>query len=447
MGQTEFTSKACGSTYVGIQLDPFRLHETVLGHFSGTYKGSTVKNAIFENYSLAATGCNTASAPMRFYDHQSFLEAYTAITTIQDVQFIDSPSPTLDACMPGSGFDDVQVEIASDIHGAFTGQQGFLVNPTFSTTGCQSYNSCLDFCPGACLRTVTVVAGDSSFPEDIVMIVSNTITGDSMTINRDVRGYPEPTHVTNQYSGAYTAVLPKGTYSIRFENSVTGELVWPGYAFPALEAAPTSCAEYVEESDLTFMKPETGRPACDQLIKNGNFDTAGIDGWNGFWSNVNHVTNLGVDGSGALATSSTSSSGCWPTQVLDASCLQVGMQYEVQVSYKIVDSSYTTEVPDATSLPRVRVYTQVYDDTTDLSNKRLVQTSNQVIATTSIDSPTSGWRTVNAIWDITDANILSADVLKLNIEGAGSNYLLIDNVSVQRVDNNIITRHTRGLRH
>ena len=114
---------------------------------------------------------------MKFGDHQTFLEAYIATTTIQNIT-VDLPF-IMDACMPGSNIDDVQVEIASDSNNAFStgGAQGFLVRPKFEPLipGYQDYGGSLKFYPGVCIRTISMLAGDASFADDNVMMVTSCL--------------------------------------------------------------------------------------------------------------------------------------------------------------------------------------------------------------------------------------------------------------------------------
>lgn len=409
IGQSEFSSKNCGSSKIGIQLDPYKLHETHRGAVG--YRGTTVRNATFENFSLEDTGCSSYSAPIKFADHQTFLEAYQAPHTIENIQ-VDSPF-TLDACMPGSGIDDVVVEIASDNYGAFPGV-GSLVNPKFQpfVPGCQAYNECLVFCPNACLRTVSVLAGDASFDEDIVMIVSDG-SGNEVSITRDVSGYPEPNPIGNRDKDAYTTVLPKGNFTIRFESiSSPGTQVWPGFVTPIFEDPPLSCTDYIEASDLTISKPLGDRPACDSLIYNGDFDSGlwGIEGWLRLHcSGDSFASSAGVDGTGALSSVQS----CNPMQYLDTSCLVEGAEYDIEVSFKIVDGA-GAEITDATAFPSVRLTT-----TGD-------QTRHTTLA--SATSYTGGWGTMSGTFTV-GAILADPATAQFRIYG-GPDSLVIDNVSM-----------------
>ena len=118
---------------VGLHLDPYRLHETVIWRFSGDKTGTTVRNAKFLNWGQEAT-------PLKFFSHQTFIKAYQAPHVFEDLYF-DDPTYSVDAVMPGSTIDDVQIEVASDSNGVFSAdhQTGFLVANKFENmipSGC-----------------------------------------------------------------------------------------------------------------------------------------------------------------------------------------------------------------------------------------------------------------------------------------------------------------------
>merc|ERR1712232_1344755 len=198
IGKTNFTAPRCRrSEKVGISLNPHRLAETVRGNVDGSIKGMTAKNLQFLNWSPAATECNIkgGSMPLKFNYAQTFIKAMNAYHYFENIQVDDTASTVIDACMQGinTGIDDVSIEVASDTSSAFAGTSGFLFSPKVATmlSGCNtSSHGCLDFCPGACLRTITVLGVDAAFSEDIVMKVSDGTK--EITIHRDITGGPSP---------------------------------------------------------------------------------------------------------------------------------------------------------------------------------------------------------------------------------------------------------------
>merc|ERR1712232_286346 len=429
IGKTDFTAPLCRkwSEKVGISLNNHRLAETVRGNVDGSIKGMTAKNLQFLNWSPNATGCNVngGSMPLKFNYKQSFIKAMNAYHYFENIKVDDTTSTVIDACMRGSNIDDVSIEVASDTSNSFEGTPGFLVSPKVSTmlSGCKpSDNGCLDFCAGACLRTITVLGGDSAFSEDIVMIVSDGKK--DITIQRDVHGHPDPNPVSNNVPDAYTVVLPKANYKARFESlSSPGKLVWPKFAVPAFEAAP-SCGNYITQIDLNFDKPVAARAECNQLITNGDFDAGiwGVEGWNGYhnWP-VEWLNTTGIGGSGALVTTVSSSAGSWPNQEIDVTCLQEGDVYNINVSYKIVNNKFR-EV-QSTVFPFVR-------GKFDKFTTQWQHIGWDVLAS-STTSPTQGnWGVISGLWTVT-AKQAEADRLRLHVAGK-TEHLLIDNFSVTR---------------
>jgi hypothetical protein len=164
------------------------------------------------------------------------------------------------------GLDDVILEIVDDVQQAFTssGNPGFLVSPKVTTmmnSACTTYNSCLEWCEGACLRTISVLTGEAAMAEDIKMIVSDG--SNEISIKGDLRSGAQ-----TRFSSVFIVALPQGTFQARFQDS-SGNRVWPRSAAPIFEASST-CLNHVVESDFTLLQPDHGRPECDELIFNGN---------------------------------------------------------------------------------------------------------------------------------------------------------------------------------
>jgi len=430
IGKTSFTAPRCigWSEKVGISLNNHRLAETVRGSVGGKIKGMTATNLQFLNWSPKATGCNKikgGSMPLKFNYQQSFIKAMNAYHYFENITVDDTSSKVIDACMKGGNIDDVSIEIGSDTSEAFEGTPGFLVSPKVSTmlSGCKSTdNGCLDFCAGACLRTITVLGGDSAFREDIVMIVSDGQK--EITIKRDVHGHPGPKPVSNNVADAYTVVLPKANYKARFESlSSPGKIVWPKFSIPAFEAAP-SCGDYITKADLIFEKPVATRAECNELIFNGDFDSGkwGVEGWNGYhnWP-VKRLNTSGVGKSGALVTTVSSSSGSWPNQNIDVTCLQKGDVFYIQVSYKILDSKM--EEVESTNVPFVRGKFEKF-------STRWQHLGWNVLARTTTKATNGKWGTISGNWTVTSKQG-GADRLRLHVAGSVDR-LLIDNFSVTR---------------
>lgn len=425
IGQTTFADRDCHrrGEKVAIHLDPYRLSETILWNYNGKHTGTTVLNAKFLNWSQEDTGCpSEVATPLKFFSHQTFIKKYQAPHVFEDL-FFDNPNYSVDAIMPGSGIDDVQIEVSSDKNDVFkTGQQsGFLIAKKLESmvpTACMEYNEGLKFCPDACIRTITVLTGNSAFFDDIYMIVKDE-SGRQIVIEKNVRGHPEPEPEANRFFAAYPVALPEGIFEISFEDS-SGSPSWPKYVLVAPEAAPVSCLGYVTEADIKFVKPEPSRPECNDLVFNGDFDL-GKNGWYAFHYGIELQETGGIGGTPALASTMAINTGNSIAQSIDGSCLEAGNEYDVSLSYKIVDYNGSDH------LPYIRLEGQQYS-MSDPANKRLVTTSTKVFPTTS-ESESSDWNTISGVWTI-DENIANADK-HLFYVGGGGYKIIIDNVTIR----------------
>jgi len=428
IGQTEFANKDCRNEKVGIHLDPVRLQETVIWSFSGNKKGSTVRNCKFLNFSQKDTNCNSESAnPLKFFSHQTFIKAYSAPHVFENLEF-DDPSYFVNAMMPGSGIDDVQIEVKSDQNGIFSssGQPGFLVTEKLESMvpiDCSSLKNGLKFCPNTCIRTVSVLAGNSAYIDDDIVMVVTDENGREFRKTKDVRGHPGPQPVGNRFFASYSLSLPKGKFQIKFVDS-NGSLSWPKSAFVVLEAAPESCSPYVDESDFEFIKPEPSRLACEQLVHNGDFED-GKDGWYALHHGIDLLEGGGIDGSKALATTKPLNSANNLAQNIDGSCLVDGDEYDISLSYKIVNYD------GSNNLPYLRIQYKEFE-ISNPSNKKLQGRGSVTFHTTSGSFVPDGWNTISGVWKI-DEFAAAADVHSF-ILGGGSHKIVIDNVSFKRRD-------------
>jgi len=436
IGQTEFADQDCRNEKVAIHLDPVRLQETVIWNFSGNKKGTTVKNANFKNWSPAHTNCaSKVATPLKFFSHQTFIKSYSAPHVFQDLNFDSAYS--VDAIMPNSGIDDVQIEVYSDKYNALStgGLKGFMISPKLESmvpTECTEYNEGLKFCPNTCIRTVTVLAGNSAFVDDKIDMIVRDQDGREIAIKKDVRGHPGPLPVGNRFFSAYAVALPKGTFQIRFEDE-KGSPSWPRFAFVVPEAAPVSCDKYVDVSDFTFVKPSPLLSVCKDLIFNGGFES-GKDGWYAFHFDIKLYQTGGINGSAALASTKELDTGNNIAQSLDGSCLEIGNSYDVSLTFKIMDYDGSNN-----NLPYVRLVSQRFL-TADPARKKFQTVSAAIFKTPSMND--SGWTTISGIWEIDD-KIANADTHIFHI-GGGSHKVIIDNVSIQ-LRNPLISVRRRSL--
>jgi len=128
------------------------------------------------------------------------------------------------------------------------------------------------------------------------------------------------------------------------------------------------------------------------------------------------------------------------------SCLEEGVEYVIQLSYKIVDGTYTEiHQNNSDNLPVARLRSHVFD-TTDLTNKKWITQLTMEVAATATDSPLSGWRTMAGTFTVSET-IANADKTEFYIQG-GPDQLLIDNVSItKQVAAGRRGRQLRGVNH
>lgn len=421
IGKTEHAGVSnCRWEKTAIHLDPVRLQETVLWNFKGNKKGTTLDNVTFQNWSPSALGCESESGvgtPLKFFNHQTFIKSYSAPHVFKDLSF-DSEY-VVHANMPGSGIDDVQIEIVSDKNNALTNDgKGFFISTKLEKmipTTCKDYDNGLKFCPDSCIRTVTVLAGNSPFLDDVEMVVTdaNDRTRE-ISIKKDVRHSVER---GKGFFAAYTIALPKSTYEISFMEPSTGSRSWPRYAFVVPEAAPVSCQEYVDESDFTFVKPTQGREGCEELIFNGNFD-GGDEGWYAHHHSYSILEGGGTNGSAALVSNLPLTQGSKISQAIDGSCLESGQEYDLSISFKLLDYNGNSNPP------YVRIETQNFVD------KKLQSVRANVFQSSDFNKDAlDGWYTISGTWTVDD-DIANAG--KHVIRMGGADYkVVLDNVSLR----------------
>ena len=438
-GFAEKYSHACSHGQKGLALHPALLLEF---DRTGTVWGSKLIGAEFYNYEQDVTECSghanaVTSYALQLTTDQVFVPAYSAPHYMEDVKF--GNDYTLDACYLATqlGVDEVQMEIVSDSHNAFSpsGAAGFLVSKKATAmlpagTVCTPYDDCptnpngsLDFCTGVCLRTVSIET-DSATTDGVVMVVSYTNNpAQSIVIEGELRfGDAKRWHRT------FTVALPAGQFTVAFYKD--SELTWPQYVRPVFEVPP-SCSNYVGPSDLALVEPESTRPECavgTSLIMNGQFDTS-IEGWSHFGSGIVFSSDEGVGGSGALKTTTrTNMRGDSVLQRLDTSCIQAGNTYEISVSYRNVDQFGVT-LPACAGVPAdcpraLGTYAsfnwETGGDTFGFFG----------MANTDLPYQTTGFNTISGTWTVSSVQG-DADMLHMRIEH-GTGQFIIDNVSVVR---------------
>ena len=429
---------ACSHGQNGLALHPARLLEF---DRTGTVWGSKLVGAEFYNFEQDVTDCSGGSG--KFYalqlrTEQVFVPAYSAPHYFYDVKF--GNDYTLDACILAThlGVDDVQMEVVSDSHRAFTptGETGFLVSKKATAmlpagTVCTLYDECLtnpngslDFCTGVCLRTISVET-DASTTDGIVMVVSyDSNPAHNIIIEGKLRSGE-----TARFHRTYTVVLPAGQFTVAFYKD--SQHTWPQFVRPVLEVPPESCTDYVVPSDLTVLAPESTRSECavgTSLTLNGQFDTS-IEGWLHFGSTIVFSPNEGVGGSGALKTTNRKNMHVDSVyQYLDTSCVVAGNTYEISISYRNVDKSGVTMpacLGNSNDCPSAFGTYQTYN----------LETGGRTIgyfgmANTNLPYQMNGFNTMTGTWTASSVHA-AADSIYIRIVG-GTGQFILDDISITR---------------
>jgi len=442
IGNTGLAPPLCHQSRLAIELSPTRSYNR---DESGEYRGTTLINTKFYNWTQSDTGCEQDSKPIRFDDFQLNILANNAAHRFENIE--SDISLDLDFSLIDEYMDDVIIEVSSDDHETITpsGLPGFLASEKVTTflppDTCAVLNEYLHFCPQVCLRTISFITGDSAMPEDVVLLAKDSLSGREIEIERDVM-YNDRGSAFNH--AIFTAALPKVPTEVRFEKkSQPGTVVWPGFVMPVFESSP-SCANHIIRSDLTFEHPTTtdnNADRCDSLIYNGNFDH-NLDGWESrFTGNVWSETE-GIDGSGALKTTTrTSPEGHWAQQYLDMTCIQQDDVYRVEASFRLLDASNNT----------MQTACQGGRGSSDCPRADIGHASVNVpdgwarIVSTDLeynnDLDSTVFNLYEGTWTVSEAEA-DAERITFTIKGGEGNYIL-DNVSVTKIPNSSNRRYLR----
>ena len=318
---------------VGIVLHPEKTHETN----AGTIRGTTLKNVEFSRWSSSAFNCGTTNQkfPVVVGIAQTYEGTFSAPHVLDNVSVDDTSMVNMDACAAKNtlGIDDVVIEVANDAMGVSpNGNDGFLVSPehnAFAGPSCTALSGgCLEFCDNVCLRMVRFVVNAAA--DNYVMVVTDGTT--TQYVYRSTNMYYA---YDARDDAVYNVALPGGAYTVHFEDS-TGNTVWPSYVLPVYEAPPTTCSNYVTEGSITVVKPPQDS-RCDNLIRNGSFD-AHLYWWQELVAGIYWNPTDGVGGSGALKATEARTD-AHIIQYLDTTCLEEGAEYDLSVSYRVVDEN------------------------------------------------------------------------------------------------------------
>ena len=322
-----------GLQTAGILLHPTKLQEW---NYTGDVIGTTLMDVEFINWSEEATGCDNVT-PMNFTHTLVKTPAFDAPHQFINVT-IDKDAKKIQACGAKKifGVDDIALEIVDDPSASFSSsaQPGFLVSPKmtpFIPIGCSTYNECLDFCEGACLRTVRFLV-NSAISQGVQMVVSNGV--ETLNVEQNLR---EGDVDTPFFDATYGISLPAGKFFVRFEDHL-GRLVYPGYVIPVFEAEP-ACLDSIQPGDIQIVTPDSS--TCTDIVSNGGFNE-GIDGWQQFHAGMKWNPTGGIASSGALETTSRTQIPQGISQWLNANCINAGDVYQISLSFQLLGIDATS---------------------------------------------------------------------------------------------------------
>lgn len=354
-----------------------------------------------------------------------------------------NPLIPIDGCLTleETGIKDVSIEVANDVQGAFSDAavDGFVVSPSIASlldpSTCSDIQGCLMFCQGACLRTI-LFHTDATF--DSVMVVKDA-------------AHPERTYTFKSavlmglefaYTSSYFGASLPGTssYEVSFHDPVTSDLVFPSFVAPIYLNTPASCDSYAIDSNISVIKPLASRSACNNLIRNGSFDT-GIDKYLSISTTPTWLATRGVSGTGALSYNHTAiNSGV--NQYIDLSCLVEGAVYEFAAAYRVLDATTglnqdQTHCAGSSSVYCIHAWIEFREN----DNSQLGDTVGSMRQTVGRAAPplvaagSTDFGVMSGTWTVTEAQASSRASRALlhfnNVRSGGA--VIIDNISLTRV--------------
>mmetsp|Transcript_40882 Transcript_40882/g.128094 ORF Transcript_40882/g.128094 Transcript_40882/m.128094 type:complete len:1750 (-) Transcript_40882:409-5658(-) len=310
----------------GVRLDSY--HDGSL--FGAT--GSSLVNVAFSGFGTGS--CAGSSAlhsdleDVRYFDTRNSLEGVS----------VTDDSTWVDLC---GG--EPQVAI-NDVDGSVIGQPGFIVADTDairSHPDCVGVpDSCAAFCPGVCLRTMTVMVPSYYERGALTLEVTGT-TADGRAINpvfvQDFQTKPCLTKTQDSSSGRLFVTLPAGgSYQAQFFED--GEPAWPRYTDLKYEDEVGNCGADFAAFDIDPLTPDQ----CDSLVLNGDFE-ANAEYWVHAGLHGMEVASGGAGGSlfSLRAPNPADGGGAFVGlgQFLDTRCIEEGYAYTLSAQVKLVDAS------------------------------------------------------------------------------------------------------------
>jgi len=209
--------------------------------------------------------------------------------------------------------------------------------------------SCLKFCPDACLCKVMFETSGWTATNDYSMIITDEGTGNTAVSDKHMFRW-DSTSVTRK--GYFGAALALGKSSLVSFLDGDGNVGWPKCVYDSYESQPQcaySNSQQTSEVTLAY-PPATAR--CDQLIYNGDLEGGVVDGWHE-WGNAHlEVVSPGAEGSTYALSTKRRPKDRWQLALyyaLDASCVRTnaGGRYLLTGQLHIRNSSGQAVARDA----------------------------------------------------------------------------------------------------
>jgi len=406
---------------VGIRLDSY--HDGSL--FGAT--GSSLENVDFSGFGFGS--CEGSSSlhvdghDIRYFDTRNKLKNIHVADDSVKINLCDS---------------EMQVAIY-DADGSFVGEgnSGFIISNTNairSHPDCISLDSdsCASFCPGICLRTMSLLVPSFYERNALTLEITGTIDDGRSITPVFIQDFRTKEILRPQQESSHRilyATLPaSGKYYGQF--FWNGQPIWPLYTDLKYEDDVGNCGPDFASFDIEKLSPLQ----CAQLIQNGNFESGNSDYW---W----HLGSLGlelIDSEGAdgtnkslLAPNAANNGGgkhVGVGQYLDTRCIREGQTItftaKVKLRNSVIGSKFECNLDgyssDSLSCPRASLR-----------------------FTNRLEGPTHAWRNLGTMvendkeWNLMSGSYLitaydkAAHSAFLYINGAPSNVdLQIDEISL-----------------
>lgn len=314
---------------VGVRLDSY--HDGTL--FGAT--GSTLMNVTFSGF---GTG-NCAGSSALHVDSEN-IQYFDTRNTLEGINMLDD-SPRVNLC---GGEQQVAIR---DVDGSMMGEPGYIVSDSDAIRAHPScisvLNACAAFCPGICLRTMTVMVPSYYGRGELTLNVTGSTADGQIISPISVQDFQTKAMLApdkDSSQGRLFVTLPAGgSYHGQFFSNMDGQRVWPHYTDLKYEDEVDNCGQDFASFSIDQLVPSPSQ--CDSLIRNGDFDSGTTDFW---WYAGNfgmELINEGAGSSKSLLAPNPNNGGrhVGLGQFLDTRCIEEGYIYTLSANLKLEDTS------------------------------------------------------------------------------------------------------------